>query len=1216
MAEEPVEIDIKLRQNVSEEAKRASEAFNGMTEASDEAFLKSGEAMQMQRDVIERLKKELVGLRKAFDKVNISTYDMSIVEERQKIKKAIIEVTGELKAEETALKDIEKAMNSAEEKRKTLGTQIRQVRNEMAELILAGKKETDEYREKEAELEILATAYKEVSQTQNQLTKGSANMQDVLSGLSALSGLLSAGGGALGLFNANSEEYAKIQTKVQSLMAITIGLQQVQNTLHQTSAFRIQTVTKAKQAWTSATNRLTVALGISNAAAKVLMGTLTLGLSVAIGAVISVIDKYITKQREEAEAQKQFADAAAQSASSQIANYEKLRRSYNALGDDAKAREKFILDNQDAFKQLGVSINDVNAADNLFISQTDAFRSAIEQRARAAAAMEMAAEKYREAMQKRQEADDREKNPHFADRQIHVKEEGVYRLRNAASQEMRKEADKDEKAAQDYVAKYIEAENRASEDMKNANIENAKKLTEGTKAWYEAEKQNAQKRLDALGESAIGSKEWNAIADEIRNYDKIIKRFDITGTDKQDASAAKKRQEAAEKLKKWEVDIQGEIDAAVVAAMEEGSEKKLEELKADYDKRAALIEQRRREIELLEKETGVDGSDTKGKLDALAESEKKKYEAQVKVVSDASRKVLSGVWNEINARFRAENENRLNEIDLFYAEQTKKAKENGATQAELDNISLFHQRDIELEKHQIALETLDFETQIELKRAQIADRRVLLQAEREEKILKIQLDAAKIRLEKLREFEASGGDAAKDIEAVTAEIERLNAELNNLPLKKIAEVTDLIRQAIDGIGDLASVFDEDLGNLADMLSGAVSGVASLGMGIASGNPQQIIQGSIELLQTAGKLIAANKQANEEIRKFNIGLAQQAIDYSIAVIRSLKDVKSETDNIFTSNYTNTLARGMDGYNAAIEKQSELMRKLGAATVKTGVEKKKFLGITYGTRDVYSGLLKTYPDLIKKDGTLNRELAETLQKSGNLKEETSQLIDSILSAADAADTAMQQVESELQNLVGSIGDELKNVLDDAFASGTDSAKAMTDNVVAMLKEISTQKLFNAVFGGLFTELEKRMKESYGDSGDMDIADDLDWFMRNYPDLVDSYNRGLSELQKKIRERYGMDAFEGDGRAAVNKGIAQASQDSIDELNGRITFLVMKVSDIGTINTSILDADQEQLAVMHAMLGHLETIAGNSSFLRRLQQIDENISKMVREGLYVKR
>lgn len=221
------------------------------------------------------------------------------------------------------------------------------------------------------------------------------------------------------------------------------------------------------------------------------------------------------------------------------------------------------------------------------------------------------------------------------------------------------------------------------------------------------------------------------------------------------------------------------------------------------------------------------------------------------------------------------------------------------------------------------------------------------------------------------------------------------------------------------------------------------------------------------------------------------------------------------------------------------------------------------------------------------------------------------------ADAAEEAMSAVESVLTDMVGELGTQLKDVLDDAFASGTDSAAAMKDNVIAMMKDIATQKIFNAVFGSLYSQLEERLKESYGANGDNDLTDDLDWFMKNYPSLVDSYNSGLSELQKRIKDAYGVDPFaDAGGRTAVNKGIAQASQDSIDELNGRITFLVMKVDGIGTINASMLDMDREQLLTQRAMLGYLETIAENSGFLKALKTIDEGIGIMVREGVYLKK
>lgn len=100
------------------------------------------------------------------------------------------------------------------------------------------------------------------------------------------------------MLGGSQEEQAKIQTKFQSLMAITIGLQQVQNLLTETSTFRIQTVTKAKQLWTTANRKPRFcSLKMSTASARALTGALTLGLK-EVGVVIHLYDKWESETAE------------------------------------------------------------------------------------------------------------------------------------------------------------------------------------------------------------------------------------------------------------------------------------------------------------------------------------------------------------------------------------------------------------------------------------------------------------------------------------------------------------------------------------------------------------------------------------------------------------------------------------------------------------------------------------------------------------------------------------------------------------------------------------------------------------------------------------------------------------------------------------------------------------------------------------------------------
>lgn len=1218
--DEPVSIDIRLRQNVEEEADKASRSMDRMAETSDEVWKHSQEAFKLQQEVIARLKNELAGLQKEFKKVNVGTSDPKLFAERKKQAQAIHAVMEELKGEEKALGEMMSASDQAAQKAKSLETRMREVREELAAMAMAGKKDTAEYRAKEQQLGTLATAYREIYQTQLQLSKGGASLQGIISGLSAMSGLFSAGAGAMGLFNANSEAYNKIQTKMQSLIAITIGLQQVQQTLYQTSAFRIQTVTRAKQLWTTTTNRLTVALGISNVAAKALMGTLTLGLSVAIGAAIAVIDKLVSRHKEAREEANKFNESVANNSADQVASYEKLRTSYAQLAGDMKSKHQFILNNQDAFKQLGVSIATVNEADNLFIYNTEAFKNALLERAKASASMELAADKYKLAIQKRAEADNRERTPTtiqaLTGKEVRMTSpvlmpmgKTTFEKVSNSAKKMRDEATKLEEAAEAYITQYLTNEKNAAELLKNSEIRTSEQLEKGTKSWWEAQKKTAQAKLDAMKDSQIGTNEWKQVVGEISKADRALKKFEI---DSGVGNKISNTKEEEEKLGKLAADIQSNIDASIVAAMQEGKEKKLKELENDYNQRMYVIKEKEKELEKIEKK-GVDVSKQKEQLNKLEEKEKDNYEAGITAIETGANDAIAEVMNEINARFKTQSQTRLDDIDQFYAEQTKKAKNNGAIQAQLDEIGLKHKQDIELEKHFIALETLDFEEQIALRKSEIENVNVQLQSQLEEKKLQIQKLYAEKRLQMLENIKKNGGDVDAEIASVNAEVEGLNAGLSEMPVKQLQEIGSYMDSIISSIGSFAEIFDEGIANAFNIASNTISGLAS----IASLTPQGIIQGAQQLLDVVGKIISLNRNASKEIKEFNQNLAKEAIDYSIAVIKSIKDIKSATDNIFTDNYTNTLTQGMNSYNAAVKKQKELIEQLGDVSIKTGVKKQKILGVTVGTKNIYENLLKEYPDLINKDGELNRELAETLKNSGRLSKEATNLIDGILEAEEASSEAMRAVEDQLQNLVGALGDELKEALDSAFASGTDSAKEMTDNVVEMIRNIATQKLFNATFGNLFSQLEERLKESYGSAGDQDMVDDIEWFMENYPSLVDAYNQGLAAMQNSIQLQYGLDAFNNLAeREAVNKGIAQASQDSIDELNGRITFITMKVSDMGTISAKQLDMGNEQLLVMKTMLSQIDIMTENSEFLKKLDLISEDIAKMQRDGIIIKR
>lgn len=230
-------------------------------------------------------------------------------------------------------------------------------------------------------------------------------LQGMISGLSGVVGAFSAAQGAVALFAGENEDLQKVMLKVQSLMSITIGLQQVANTINKDSAFMLTTVAKAKELLAAATNKLTIALGGSTIAAKALMATLTLGLSVAITVIIAALSKLQSKQAEAKKAQEEFNKKVSEAAGKPVAAYRALQTEWISLSGSLKEREKWVQDNADNFKELGFSVRDAKEAEELLVSNSSKFVEAMMLRAKAAATSELAIEKYKAVIEAQNKLD-------------------------------------------------------------------------------------------------------------------------------------------------------------------------------------------------------------------------------------------------------------------------------------------------------------------------------------------------------------------------------------------------------------------------------------------------------------------------------------------------------------------------------------------------------------------------------------------------------------------------------------------------------------------------------------------------------------------------------------------------------------------------------------------------------------------------------------------
>lgn len=232
------------------------------------------------------------------------------------------------------------AQNRSKESNQRLSRQLRELQNDMARMRLNGQQNTEEYQKMAEKAAQLSDTLGDLRAQTSILANDDANLQGFISGVNGLSGAFTTATGVMSLFASENENLMKIQARVQSVMAITMGLQQVFNALNKDSAFRLVTVTKAKELLTAANYRLATSLGISNAAATALMATLTLGLSLVITGIIAAWNELSDAQEEAARKAQERVEIESQGRAEMIKTRFEIDTTREALKNFAGSKEE------------------------------------------------------------------------------------------------------------------------------------------------------------------------------------------------------------------------------------------------------------------------------------------------------------------------------------------------------------------------------------------------------------------------------------------------------------------------------------------------------------------------------------------------------------------------------------------------------------------------------------------------------------------------------------------------------------------------------------------------------------------------------------------------------------------------------------------------------------------------------------------------------------
>ncbi|ERI85164.1 hypothetical protein HMPREF1981_02051 [Bacteroides pyogenes F0041] len=282
-----VEFDILMRDKTREAWQSVQRGAKQTASTVEQATADFKARMKEQSAAVKQVESDIKSLETQLKKAMPGAKKTELTAELGAAKKVLLEEKG-------ALAELEKQFAATANKEETLRTQIAKQKQ-----LMAGMTEgTKEYAAAMQKLGELQDRYGDINTQARIHSDDNKNIKGTMDAISGLTGAMTAGVGVASLFGAEQEKLSQIQTKLQAVMAITIGIQQVANTLNKDSFFTHTLLAKGKNLLTAANTRLAVSLGISNVAAKALMATLTLGLSAVIGGLIILWDRYSERTKK------------------------------------------------------------------------------------------------------------------------------------------------------------------------------------------------------------------------------------------------------------------------------------------------------------------------------------------------------------------------------------------------------------------------------------------------------------------------------------------------------------------------------------------------------------------------------------------------------------------------------------------------------------------------------------------------------------------------------------------------------------------------------------------------------------------------------------------------------------------------------------------------------------------------------------------------------
>lgn len=448
--------------------------------------------------------------------------------------------------------------------------------------------------------------------------------------------------------------------------------------------------------------------------------------------------------------------------------------------------------------------------------------------------------------------------------------------------------------------------------------------------------------------------------------------------------------------------------------------------------------------------------------------------------------------------------------------------------------------------------------------------------------------------------------AATGIQAFTSGLEKAAESM-----RQLAEASGDIE--LEGTAEIVSMISQNI-------NAAAQGAAAAGhwIGAIVGGVQDIIGQIISMTINAKTYVIELNNSMEEFRK-NIAMMQYELDddkydtiFGTNALRGAIDSYKIAQKAY-KDYMDFVNKPMDKpedkwwFWSTAEMQAHIretvayargLNELQAMQIKTKDRAGK-------ARDEYTSLFDLAPEIWGGDinGEFNVEAAkELLETNTKLTDEQRRQLETAIETKEAYDEALQSAKDYISDITGNLAESAAQAVENSILNGTDAWDEFEQAGLEAIAAIGRQMIMNKMLEMYFSKYEDDMLKALESDDPEEVAAGLAGILgqaiQGMPAILDAMGMTLEQFYAQM-EQYGidMDALSESQRQAAQKGIATASQDSVDELNGRFTAIQGHTYQINENVKIIAGYAGQQLSV-------LAQIEQNT---RSLRKIEVNIGRM---------